>query len=160
IAANGFRHAETDAGLHWLRYQHRLRLPTGSVSEPELITDFMGYNFYEWKNLTTGQVEMPADVPNWVGDLALEGDAAIQQAQGQFVLQLSKGSDRFEAVWDLDKGTCTLMRLSYDAKPLADGNEELKLREEKQLSQVSSALKTGSSYQLRFANVDDRLTVW
>src|SRR5262249_23650246 len=49
IAANGFRHAETDAGLHWLRYQHRLRLPTGSVSEPELITDFMGYNFYEWK---------------------------------------------------------------------------------------------------------------
>src|SRR5262249_47947756 len=60
--------------------------------------------------------------------------------------QLSKSDDRFEARWDLASGTCSLWRLT--------GGQE------KELGQAATAVKKKGTYQLRFANVDNRLTVW
>jgi signal peptidase I len=54
--------------------------------------------------------------------------------------------DRFQARWDLASGDCTLVRL-------ADGREQ-KIKTER------TALKKKGTYRLRFADVDEKLTVW
>jgi signal peptidase I len=134
---HGFRHTPRDAeAAVWLSYQHLLR----GHDRPELITDFIGYN--------TGEPHtnrLPE--PNWVGDLMLEAEVAVEAEQGDLVLELARGVDRFEARWDLATGLCTLARLHA-------GNKD-QLGEARQ-----TALKGKSTHRLRFADVDERLTVW
>jgi len=132
-----FQHsAGTEEGMSWLRYQHLRR----SSGRPELITDLMGYNSYE----TPGGSRQPPQ--NWVGDLLVECDVDVTQARGELVLELSKGVDRFQARWDLSSGTCTLVRKTDD--------------KEEKLETKDTPLKKPGKYRLRFANVDERLTVW
>jgi signal peptidase I len=122
----------------WLRYQHIRR---GS-EKPSLITDIMGYNSYVAQDYRN----RPQPAENWVGDLMLECDANVSQASGELVLELSKGVDRFRARWNLSSGQCTLTRL-------ADGKEET-------LETKDTPLKKPGKYRLRFADFDERLTVW
>jgi signal peptidase I len=140
--ARGFRFAPQGSELAWLRYSHILRSSPPNANgklQPELITDFMGYNTYEpGHGGSSGQ--------NWVGDLMLECEVAADQPAGELVLELAKGVDRFQARWDLSSGICTLVRLGKD-KP------------EEQLDSKPTALK-GGTHRLRFANVDERLLVW
>ena len=140
--ANGFGLAPGQgSGLGWVRYSNLLRTAPGDPNppRPQLITDFMGYNGYE-SNRHPG----PPD-QNWVGDLILECDVSVDQPAGEFALELSKGVDRFRARFDLKDGTCTLLRVH-------DGKEE-------ELEKKPTGLKSGT-HQVRFANVDERLTVW
>jgi signal peptidase I len=135
--------------VSWLRYKHRLRKPgTTRVGKPELITDFMGYNTYETASHHGVERE------EWAGDLMLECDATVEESRGTFVLQLSRGVDRFEARWDLATGKCTLGRLGDDgkAKALRRGSEEP--------PRADTALGKPGTYRLRFANIDRRLTLW
>ncbi len=131
-----------NAGLGWLRYRHLLR---GGQGRPELITDFMGYN--------TGQGQLPNE--HWVGDLLLECDAQVTGKDGRLVLELSRGTDRFRAIFDVATGMCTLRQIKKHLAaftPAEDAGEELR--------SAPTALKGPGTYRLRFANVDDRLTVW
>lgn len=133
-------HRTAGAGpeIDWLRYHHVVR---GS-SKPELITDFVGYNHGsepDGRNQT--------GPPNWVGDLILECTVAVEQAEGEFVLELSEGVDRFQARWQFPSGVCTLVRLQ-DGKP------------PEKLAEKETSLKKPGGYHVRFANVDERLTVW
>jgi signal peptidase I len=147
---NGFSRAGGEArGIAWLRYHHLL-VPRPKPSEgnpgavkPQLITDFMGYNAFDSVGAAGGHGAPPQ---NWVGDLILECDVTPDGTSGDVVLELSKGVDRFRARWDLGAGTCTVVRVE-------DGKE-------KELEKHPSVLRPGSSHRLRFANVDDRLTVW
>jgi signal peptidase I len=132
-----FQHPDRPGGgTDWLRYRHVLE-PGG---KPELITDFMGYNTYASRGMHRSLPGL-----NWVGDLMLECEAVIEQAQGQLVLELAEGVDRFQARFDLAAGSCSLWRL-------ANGRED-------ELARKQVTLKPGK-YQLRFANFDERLTVW
>ncbi len=104
---HGFRLDSADPKQeHFLHYQHILRdnlddnRPDHRLS---LITDCMGYNTYH------DGAHQPLLGHNWVGDLILECEAAIDNPQGEFTLELSKGVDRFQARWDLASGTCTLL---------------------------------------------------
>jgi signal peptidase I len=149
-APHGFRHDGSDSGdLDWLRYHHVLRDNDG---QPSLITDMMGYNTYlggqHQVMLPDGNRFGPSllNGHNWVGDLILECEAAIDNPQGELTLELSKGVDRFQARWDLSTGVCTLLRLN------ADGEQKLESK--------PTALHKKGSYRLRFANVDERLIVW
>jgi signal peptidase I len=144
--ARGFRHApRPEGGPAWLRYRHLLRMSGSSaeVGAPHLVTDFTGYN--TWEPAGGGH---PIPGGNWVGDLILECEVTVDQPSGALVLELSEGVDRFRARFDLASGLCTLSRqtLGEEEKPLGDGRP--------------TALKQAGTYQLRFANVDDRLTVW
>ena len=143
----GFHHAGKDEQMAWLRYQHILR----QGPEPELITDFLGYNSKAYQVPVWGEggqrhVEHPAMARNWVGDLILECEVVVDQPQGELALELCRGPDRFQARWDLTSGMCSLARvtsekaLDLDAKP--------------------TNLKKTGNFKLRFANVDDRLIVW
>jgi signal peptidase I len=140
--SHGFQHAGgSSARVEWLRYRNVLRRPpdkTGPV-EPELITDFIGYNTQGWN--------LPK--PNWVGDLMLECDIQVEQSQGELVLELSKGIDRFQARWDLASGECSLVR-----RP--DGRAE----KEQVLDRQPTRLSKPGTYRVRFANIDERLVVW
>jgi signal peptidase I len=137
----------------WLRYRHILR-PEPNIDfrgrRPELITDFMGYNTYE-----PHRGGSPPR-PNWVGDLLVECEVNIEQPNGEFALELSKGVDRFRAAWDLASGRCTLSHLK-------DPHTGSRVPEDDQFIELANkptALKGKGKYLVRFANVDDRLLVW
>jgi signal peptidase I len=109
--------------------------------QPQLITDFSGYNSYE-KN------QQPREVGgNWVGDLMLDFELTVDRAEGEFWLELARGVDRFQACWELSSGRCTLWRLQ-------DGKQPEKLKS------AATAVNAAGTYRLRFANFDERLTVW
>jgi signal peptidase I len=144
----GFQHkARTSQEIDWLRYRHLIvDRRTSFTPEPQEIKDFMGYN--------------TSDAGNWVGDLILELKAEVKEAEGELILELSKGDDRFQARFDLSTGTCRLLRItngsSSDGSRLKPKDEE----KEKELAKKETSLKKPGTYRLRFANVDERLIVW
>src|SRR5262249_44849447 len=104
-------------------------------------TNFLGYNTGE-----AGFAGAGARGDKWVGDLMVECDADVSQAAGELVLELSKGVDRFQARFALASGDCTLVRIGP--------------RGEEQLATQKTRLVKPGTYRLRFANFDNRLTVW
>jgi signal peptidase I len=145
---NGFAADAKGKEVDWLRYQHILRpldWPGGKDREhkPQLITDFMGYNSYEpsMAGRDTGR--------NWVGDLLLDFELTVDRAEGaaEVWVELARGIDRFQARWELGSGQCTLWRLQ-------DAKQPEKLRTE------GTAVRGPGTYHVRFANCDERLTVW
>lgn len=159
----------TAEGLEWITYQHLLRpehvhygeqfnrpsMPSnpsgfekdekGAPEQRRLITDMQGYN--------TGEDDRNKDVTgkNWVGDLMLDCEVQITDAQGEFVMELSKGIDRFQARFDLSNGKCKLIRRT--------GRVE-ETRVESVLAEKETNLKKKGTYHVRFANFDEQLTVW
>jgi len=142
-ATHSFQHAAADEkGLSWLHYQHIIG--RGGKNSPELITDFMGYNSYE---------PQPAQPPqHWVGDLMLDCEVKIDRPEGELAFELSRGAQRFRAVFDLKTGTCTLRQIKGEGKPADDAGDPL--------GEAQTSLKKSGSYHVRFANVDNRLLLW
>ncbi len=148
--SHGFAYQATAKDdVDWLRYRHILRpveesrdRPPVGGTKPELITDFMAYNSFK----TDSGVDVTPS-PNWVGDLMLECNVQVAKADGEFWIELSKGINRFQARWDLSSGVCTLFQLGMDNKKV-------------ELDSKPTRLKGSGSYQVRFSNIDARLTVW
>ena len=135
----GFRRDQGEQ-IDWLRFRN-LVPAKGGKPRPELVTDFFSFN-------SSVLEKFPADRrANWVGDLMLECEVTLMKAQGEFWLELVKGIDRFQARWHLPSGRCTLVRLGVKGKI-------------HELANRPTELKRAGTYQLRFANFDDRLTVW
>jgi hypothetical protein len=136
----------------WLRYRHLLPKPDRRTEvEKQLITNFLGYNTGDARPAAHPNVVTSAgDMDHWVGDLMLELTVQVQGNQGELVLELSEGPDRFQARFRLDNGQCSLWRLSPGGPA-----EGVPVGETK-----DTRLRSGGEYTLRFANFDDRLTVW
>jgi signal peptidase I len=140
--------------LDWIRYRH---IPRNSPdAKKQLITDFLGYNEVAKMAPPRPGEEMPRPADpkpynpsehNWVGDLILECELTVKEARGEFCMELSEGQDRFQACWELSTGECTLYRLG------AGGQRE-------KLASKKTRVSAPGTYEVRFANVDDRLTVW
>jgi signal peptidase I len=147
----GFLHNGQPAGeVSWLRYQHIVRpeaWPTVTEADrkPQLIRDFSGYNSFE----TRGGSWHSQPPPNWVGDLMLDFQLTVDRPQGELWLQLARGVNRFQARWNLQNGECTLFRL-------ADNGDS----QPEKLQTATTRVSKPGTYQIRFANFDDRLTVW
>ena len=97
--ATGFQHKATaEEPLSWVRYHHRLR----DRREDAVITPFMGYN--------TGRSEPLSK--DWVGDLILECELAADKAEGEFVMELSKGpiASRPSGTWPTGSVPCSASR--------------------------------------------------
>ncbi len=150
-----FSHAGAMAEqVDWLRYQHLVRAEKGPpVGKRELITDFMGYNGVWLDGVQQFQGA------NWVGDLMLECHVDALKGEGEFWLELSKGIHRFQARWDLGSGVCTLFKTEYK-EVNENGTTELKPMPRVELDSKPTKLRGPGTYQVRFANIDARLTVW
>jgi len=146
----------------WLRYQHLVRRPlTGPVLaanvKPELISDIMSYN-----TVPSVRHDLPRvgaisvndlnfqgllDRLNWVGDLMLECEVESESGQGEFRIELSKATFRYQARFNLESGVCTLVKIDSAGK-------------ETELDKRDTRLRGAGKHQVRFANIDARLTVW
>jgi signal peptidase I len=171
VAQSGFELNATGNAEDWVHYRHILRpvdWPAQNVDTrlatissikqrthmPELITDFMGYNTYR----AAGHGEPP---PNWVGDLLLECTLTVQEPKGEFWMELSKGPDRFQARIDLATGSCSLYRWSeHKTKEIVDGGAKKSVPDWQLLGTAQTKVKGKGVYPLRFANYDERLTLW
>jgi signal peptidase I len=127
--------------LAWLRYRHLIPNEERKAEHAQLITDFMGYN--------TGNQQRPA--PNWVGDLMLEADVDVTSGNGEVWFEVSKSIDRFQARFNVQTGDCTLVRIQGAA-----GREP----KETVLDTQPTKFQGPGKYHVRFANVDERLTLW
>jgi signal peptidase I len=132
----GFSH-DGSGDLAWLRYRHILR----NSPMPSLITDFMGYNTW------TGANRHATPSENWASDLQIECQVAVARADGTFLLELSRGPDRFQASFNLASGECSLFRLQKGKEPAL-------------MQSAKTTLQGKGTHTVRFANVDDRLVVW
>jgi signal peptidase I len=146
-----FVHAPRANGdVSWLQYENLVPdLSNRLLVNPELITDFMGYN--TWQPPRENRLRLPPQ--NWVGDLMIECDVEVTQAQGGLVLELRKGVNYYQARWDLASGFCTLVRGAYEKEDKLEGKED-------KLESKETALRKPGKYRIRFANVDNRLIVW
>ena len=114
--------------------RHTIDTQNSGIGRPEPIIDFLSYNT---ANYTKNERSY-----RWVGDLILEFEVKVNEPKGELILELSKGIERFRARWELSSGMCTLQR----------GNATL--------SQKQTQLRKAGTYKLRFANFDQRLTLW
>lgn len=151
--ANGMPKTFTHSGenLNWVRYQHLApqsddvweKLANGyepGLLPPTVITNFMGYN--SGVDRDRGAFRESGE-HYWTGDLILETEATIGAASDEVVLELSKGANRFQAIFA--GGNVRLVRTGPNGKELATR---------------PSGVTTAGTYRLRFANVDCRLRVW
>jgi signal peptidase I len=155
----------------WLHYEHAIPLadqwlPAGSLVPnahpvPRLITDFSGYNapVEVQPDGAGGAALAPSfkDGYHWVGDLAATFDLEIQSDNGEVLLQLVEGGAIFTCTIEVATGeaTCTLpssVKLESAGGANDDGGGQ----------QLTAATKVrgAGSYELRWANVDDQLTLW
>jgi signal peptidase I len=148
----------SETGESWLRYRHLVpsanqwaaklngNPPPADSVKPQLITDFTGYNTGssdEQRNEPNQNVE-PSGL-NWVGDLAVECQADVQNDRGQIVLELVKGGKKFQCRIDVATG---LAEVSLGGeKPPKD-------------SSWQTTVKGPGKYDLMFANCDRGLYLW
>ena len=111
--------------------------------KPELITDFCGYNAYTGGN--DGRLFRDY---YWVNDITVAFSAEIKEVGDQptLVVELNEGVRRFRCRFDVSTGKASLLRLEHD--------------EEQVLATADTDVKGTGNYQIRFANVDNRLCLW
>lgn len=156
--------------LRWLRYRHIV--PSGEDWDaigdgplrpsnreyffddaeplgprPQLISDFCGYNTY------TGGHGSTVDDPFWVSDLTLTCDIEILDSgdQSEVVVELNEGVHCYRCRIDVTTGTATL--ISVDRYSGSGDAEEV-------LAEAPTDLSGTGEWQIRFANVDNRICLW
>ena len=138
-----YRHLVPDPE-QWAAIEQKQPLPRGPRAS--LITDFYSYNtnispaYYDlWLQMNEGYLQ-----PNWVGDLTVAGHVEITSTTpiGRLRLELVEAGVSHRCEIDLTTGKAMLFR----------GDTPL--------DEATTALKGTGGHDVRFANVDDRLTLW
>ena len=157
------------AGEAWLRYENRVpcarhwqdverkgSLPEGENVEPQLISDFSGYN--------AGRDALSVLSPNraaesqglglhWVGDLAVQCTLEVNSDEGQALFELVKGGRRFQCQIDIGSGEATL---AIDGETALDiDGQQYSLPPPKQ-----TRVHGRGKHKIMFANCDEQLLLW
>jgi signal peptidase I len=153
--------------LEWLRYYHKVVDPRGweSVKQngafpvpihpysSKLITDYTHYNDSD----ITRAPEVHSDGMHWVGDLAAEFELTIEEGQGSLMMDLVEMGVHHTCQIETATGIATLRNFKKDQ--LVEAFED-----SKGLIHATSTAQTpvrgAGRYRLKFANVDDQLTLW
>lgn len=142
IADDGRTFTCSRDAMAWLTYRHRVGLARrddrDEVFPPQLITDFESYNSDNYPKPGRSCL----DGACWVGDLMLAMRVEAAKSVGEVAIELGEGTRRYRCALNL--GTRRVA--------LAQNGVELAATE-------YASLPSGP-FDLRFANVDDRLTVW
>ena len=160
-------------GTHWLRYKHIVprwfewdqyilskklppRIKDGYAGE--LIADYYAYNHRQreagqpsvsFPNVTTlPENFFDADLGlHWVGDLCLEARVDTDSESGTIKLDLVEGGAHFICDIDLSSGKVSITSDSADVQFTGQTDGKCSIR-------------GAGTYQLRFANCDNRLVLW
>jgi signal peptidase I len=154
-AKGTFAPPEQSPGWALLRYHHRVPEPgqwkairagaRPSLPRTTLITDYCSYN----SDLTAEDGANPSHSsrawfqPHWVGDLTLSCRLTVREPAGSLRLELIKAGTANRCEIDLASGAATLFHGADSVGPPA-----------------STGIARSGTYELVFANVDDRLTLW
>jgi signal peptidase I len=127
----------------WQAIQSQRRLPR--PPQATLITDFNSYNtdVLPQDRLSPRRAARPWFQPHWVGDLTLSLRLTVHETSGGVRLELIEGGSSNRCEIDLATGRATLL---HDGKPLGQP--------------ARTEINRPGAYELSFANVDDRLTLW
>lgn len=129
----------------------RFRTPVGIFS-PAFVS---GQLEQSGKMPRFGQTDAAATGMHWVGDLIFEVDVETTDDAKALILELVEAGVRYQCQFDLASGTAKLSILDGETSlPLGDGKVQ-----EPSVS-ASTAVTAGKRVTLRFANVDDQLTLW
>lgn len=144
-------------GLQWLRYRHLIpswehwdAANDGDDIEtpllPQLVTDFCGFNS---DNRPGNDQEL-----FWTNDLTIEFALEISEIRenSEFVIELEEGVRTVQCRIHPSTGDVQLCALL----PQKDGTEPQKTV----IAAGTSSIQGPGSYDIAFANVDDRLTLW
>ena len=162
--------ARSDGTLKWLRYRHIIpsnddwdAASDGPLTpsnheyffddaesmgpRPQLITDFCGYNTYTGGNGST------TDDAYWVADLTITCDVEITEAgdQSEVVVELNEGVHCYRCRIDVSTGNAKLVSVNRYS-----GSGE----SEEVLAEATTDLAGTGDWELRFANVDNRICLW
>lgn len=151
-----YRQNISDA-LTWLRYRNFVPAPddwrkveAGLPVEPhpQLVTDFCGYNAY----MAIGQGGRIDYGPYWVPDLTVSFEIEIDEVAdgGELLLELVEGIYRYRCRINLQTGQAELFHLN-----VLHGEDD-----ERNLLTANCGIDGPGTYDVRFANVDDRLCLW
>jgi signal peptidase I len=116
-----------------------LQMVTHLLGEPQLVTDFLGYN------TNTNEHQLQNNRAHWVPDLMMDFELEVEEAVGKLTLELVAGVDRHLATLDLSSGEALLQVIR-------------KGQVAKQLKGNTTVAKPGK-YKIRFDNFDHRLTL-
>lgn len=144
--------AHTGDETTWLRYRHlfpktreeweqiQLNGYKPELISPGVVTNFMGYNAG-----AESSHESRRTTEFWVPDLMLECKAEVKSPTAEVTLELSKGPNRYRAVFA--GGQTKLIRV------VPGGATQ-------EIASVAGGVPGPGTYGLRFANFDCRLRVW
>ncbi len=152
--------AAADADWQWLRYRHIApsQRDWADIEEPgevlnaphaSLITDFCGFNT---SSTTTAAIDYREDV-FWVGDLTLAADITVRSADAEaaLLLELIEGPRRFQCEIDLTSGEARLLATGIASR--ASATPQL-------MATGTTSISGTGTFEVGFANVDDRLLLW
>lgn len=137
----------------WLRYRHLVpnqqtwsEVRSGQKVEgplsAQLIADFCAFNDDD-------------DEIYWVNDLTIEFSVTIDSvtADGHLVVELVEGLRTARCEFNLQSGTADVVVVSRD-------KDESVASEESVIASVETGIQEPGTYDISFANVDDRLCLW
>lgn len=141
-------------GDKWLdmRYEHRAPTPDQwqaiardeplkTPPTPSLITDYYAYNTFVGEDSKNhGRAAWAQS--HWVGDLTVDLLLQVDKSSGEFRIELVEAGIPNQFVIDLKTGMGRIVRNG------------------KTLAEAKTAVREGGRFRLRFANVDNRLTLW
>lgn len=147
-----YRHIVPEAD-DWREWEHAERQGGQAHFNPwqrlGLITDFCGYNAYYTVGGTHGNDQGVGYY--WVGDLTLSCRAEVDSAGGELLLELNEGARQYRCQIDLATGEATLFYPDSNSR-----NEDEIIT----LGTAQTDVKGAGTYDLAFANVDNRLCLW
>jgi len=145
----------SDDQMHWLRYRHlipseeqwagvRSGYRNTPAVEPALITDFCGFNADD------SQYEQGLF---WVNDLTLEMTVSLTSstADGTLILELEEGIRTTQCRINTSSGQADIVVTTREP-----GLEE----QTSTVATVDTGIAGSGDYDIAFANVDDRLSLW
>jgi signal peptidase I len=131
-----YRHLVPDPE-QWEAVLHDQPLPR--EPRPTLISDFYSYNTSQIGDHFGGRSRFE---PHWVGDLTVSGQLEVRSESGLVRLELIEAGVANRCEIDVASGQATL---SHGAQKLGS---------------ASTRIKGAGRYEIGFANVDNRLTLW
>lgn len=147
IPSNGDWDAAGDGPLRPWKHEIVFDDAESMGPRPQLITDFCGYNTYTGGNGTT------TDDAYWVADLTLTFDIEIVEAgdQSEIVVELNEGVNCYRCRIDVSTGNAKLV--SVNRYSGSGESEEL-------LAEAQTDVAGTGDWELRYANVDNRICLW